>query len=137
MNERIQELYMQAIQYADSVVPAERRYNDIYYAIASAKHAELIVEECMWKIKRLLIMTGVWTKQCLLLCLISQNISELKNEGNHIINRVCYSIHSYLRTRLSAGRFYLCRRECCWSIRFITVLATLLVCAGVEIGVEL
>jgi hypothetical protein len=46
MNERIQELYMQAIQYADSVVPAERRYNDIYYAIASAKHAELIVKEC-------------------------------------------------------------------------------------------
>jgi hypothetical protein len=47
MNERIQELYMQAIHYADSVVPAERRYNDIYYAIASAKHAELIVKECM------------------------------------------------------------------------------------------
>ncbi len=47
MNERIQELYMQAIQYADSVVPAERRYNDIYYAIASAKHAELIVRECL------------------------------------------------------------------------------------------
>jgi hypothetical protein len=46
MNERIQELYMQAIQYADSVVPAKRRYNDIYYAIASAKHAELIVKEC-------------------------------------------------------------------------------------------
>ena len=46
MNERIQELYMQAIEYADSVVPAERRYNDIYYAIASGKHAELIVREC-------------------------------------------------------------------------------------------
>jgi hypothetical protein len=46
MNERIQELYMQAIQYADSVVPAERRYNDIYYAIVSGKHAELIVREC-------------------------------------------------------------------------------------------
>jgi hypothetical protein len=46
MNERIKELYMQAIQYADSVVPPERRYNDIYYAIASAKHAELIVKEC-------------------------------------------------------------------------------------------
>jgi hypothetical protein len=46
MNERIQELYMQAIEYADSVVPAERRYNDIYYAIVSGKHAELIVREC-------------------------------------------------------------------------------------------
>ena len=46
MNERIQELYMQAIEYADSVVPAERRYNDIYYAIAAGKHAELIVLEC-------------------------------------------------------------------------------------------
>ena len=47
MNERIQELYMHAIQYADRVVPAERRYNDIYYAIASAKHAELIIKECI------------------------------------------------------------------------------------------
>jgi hypothetical protein len=47
MHERIQELYMQAIQYADSVVPAERRYNDIYYAIAAGKHAELIVKECI------------------------------------------------------------------------------------------
>ena len=47
MNERIQELYAQAIQYADSVVPANNRYNDIYYAIASGKHAELIVRECM------------------------------------------------------------------------------------------
>jgi hypothetical protein len=46
MSERIQELYMQAIEYADSVVPAERRYNDIYYAIAAGKHAELIVREC-------------------------------------------------------------------------------------------
>ena len=47
MNERIQELYTQAIQYADSVVPANNRYNDIYYAIVSGKHAELIVKECM------------------------------------------------------------------------------------------
>ena len=46
MNERIQELYAQAIQYADSVVPANNRYNDIYYAIVSGKHAELIVNEC-------------------------------------------------------------------------------------------
>jgi hypothetical protein len=47
MNERIKELYTQALEYADSVVPAERRYNDIYYAIVSGKHAELIVRECM------------------------------------------------------------------------------------------
>jgi hypothetical protein len=46
MNERIQQLYTQALEYADSVVPAERRYNDIYYAIVSGKHAELIVREC-------------------------------------------------------------------------------------------
>lgn len=46
MSERIQELYIQAIEYADSVVPAERRYNDIYYAIAAGKHAQLIVKEC-------------------------------------------------------------------------------------------
>jgi hypothetical protein len=47
MNERIKELYVQAIQYADSVVPANNRYNDIYYAIVSGKHAELIVKECI------------------------------------------------------------------------------------------
>jgi hypothetical protein len=47
MNERIKQLYVQAIQYADSVVPKHDRYNDIYYAIVSGKHAELIVEECM------------------------------------------------------------------------------------------
>jgi hypothetical protein len=46
MNERIKELYGQAIQYADSVVPKHSRYNDIYYSIVSGKHAELIVREC-------------------------------------------------------------------------------------------
>ena len=46
MNERIGELYTQALEYADSRVPPERRYNDIYYAIVSGKHAELIVAEC-------------------------------------------------------------------------------------------
>jgi len=45
--ERIQELYKQAIQYTNSVIPAERRYNDIYYATACGKHAELIVKECV------------------------------------------------------------------------------------------
>ena len=49
MNERIKELYGQAIQYADSVVPKHSRYNDIYYSIVSGKHAELIVRECyLW-----------------------------------------------------------------------------------------
>ena len=47
MNERIGELYTEALKYADSKVPAEHRYNDIYYAIVSGKHAELIVRECM------------------------------------------------------------------------------------------
>lgn len=46
MNERIRELYTQALEYADSKVPPAHRYNDIYYAIASGKHAELIVQEC-------------------------------------------------------------------------------------------
>jgi hypothetical protein len=46
MNERIKQLYVQAIQYADSVVPKHDRYNDIYYSIVSGKHAELIVREC-------------------------------------------------------------------------------------------
>jgi hypothetical protein len=49
MNERIGELYTQALEYADSRVPPERRYNDIYYAIVSGKHAELIVRECASK----------------------------------------------------------------------------------------
>ena len=46
MSERILELYTQAIEYANSVIPPERRYNDIYYAVASCKHARLIVREC-------------------------------------------------------------------------------------------
>jgi hypothetical protein len=46
MNELIKQLYVQAIQYADSVVPKHDRYNDIYYSIVSGKHAELIVKEC-------------------------------------------------------------------------------------------
>ncbi len=46
MNEQLRELQLKAIEYADSVVPASRRYNDIYYDIVSAKLAELIVMEC-------------------------------------------------------------------------------------------
>jgi hypothetical protein len=45
MYERIKELYTKALEYADSRVPPERRYNDIYYAIVSGKHAELIIKE--------------------------------------------------------------------------------------------
>jgi hypothetical protein len=44
---------MQAIEYADSVVPAERRYNDIYYAIASGKHAKLIVDDCLDQLEKI------------------------------------------------------------------------------------
>lgn len=46
MNERIRELELEAIAYADSKVPANNRYNDIYYAIVRRKFAKLIVEEC-------------------------------------------------------------------------------------------
>ncbi len=49
MNERIRELYTQALEYADSRVLHKHRYNDIYYAIVSGKHAELIVKECAEK----------------------------------------------------------------------------------------
>lgn len=47
MNERIGELYTEALKYADSKVPPENRYNDIYFAIVSGKHAFLIIQECI------------------------------------------------------------------------------------------
>ena len=47
MNERIKELELEAIAYADSRVPAMDRYNDIYYSIVRGKFAELIVAECL------------------------------------------------------------------------------------------
>lgn len=46
MNERIRELELEAIAYADSKVPANDRYNDIYHSIVRGKFAELIVREC-------------------------------------------------------------------------------------------
>ncbi len=46
MNERIKELELAAIAYADSKVPANDRYNDIYHSIVRGKFAELIVKEC-------------------------------------------------------------------------------------------
>jgi hypothetical protein len=33
MNERLKELYTQALEYAYSKVPLEHRYNDIFYAL--------------------------------------------------------------------------------------------------------
>ncbi len=45
MNERIRELELEAIAYADSKVPEYNRYNDIYYSIVRGKFAELIVQE--------------------------------------------------------------------------------------------
>ena len=45
MNERIKELKLEAIAYADSKVPVNARYNDIYYSIVCGKFAELIVRE--------------------------------------------------------------------------------------------
>jgi hypothetical protein len=47
MTERIRELELEAIAYADSKVPANNRYNDIYYSIVCGKFAELIVAECV------------------------------------------------------------------------------------------
>lgn len=46
MNERIRELEIEAIAYADSKVPAMDRYNDIYHSIVRGKFAELIVVKC-------------------------------------------------------------------------------------------
>ena len=46
MNERIRQLELEAIAYADSKVPANDRYNDIYHSIVRGKFAELIVKEC-------------------------------------------------------------------------------------------
>ena len=46
MNQRIRELELEAIAYADSKVPANDRYNDIYHSIVRGKFAELIVREC-------------------------------------------------------------------------------------------
>jgi hypothetical protein len=47
MNERIKQLALEAIAYADSKVPANDRYNDIYHSIVRGKFAELIVRECL------------------------------------------------------------------------------------------
>lgn len=47
MNERMQKLELEAITYADSKVPADNRYNDIYHSIVRGKFAELIVKECI------------------------------------------------------------------------------------------
>ena len=46
MNERIRQLELEAIAYADSKVPVNDRYNDIYHSIVRGKFAELIVREC-------------------------------------------------------------------------------------------
>jgi hypothetical protein len=46
MNERIRKLELEAIAYADSKVPVNDRYNDIYHNIVRGKFAELIVKEC-------------------------------------------------------------------------------------------
>ena len=46
MNELIKELELEAIAYADSKVPVNDRYNDIYHSIVRGKFAELIVQKC-------------------------------------------------------------------------------------------
>jgi hypothetical protein len=47
MNEQMQKLEIEAIAYADSKVPANNRYNDIYHSIVRGKFAQLIVRECL------------------------------------------------------------------------------------------
>lgn len=47
MNERIKELELEAIAYADSKVPPTNRYNDIYHSIIRGKFAELIIRNCL------------------------------------------------------------------------------------------
>lgn len=46
MNERMRELELEAIAYADSKVPEDNRYNDIYHSIVRRLMAELVVREC-------------------------------------------------------------------------------------------
>lgn len=46
MNDQIRKLQLKATEYADSVVPANNRYNDIYYSIVQGKLAELVIREC-------------------------------------------------------------------------------------------
>jgi hypothetical protein len=46
MNDQIRQLEIEAIAYADSKVPVNDRYNDIYHSIVRGKFAELIVKEC-------------------------------------------------------------------------------------------
>lgn len=47
MNERIKELELEAIAYADSKVPVNNRYNDIYHAIVRRMLVELIIQKCL------------------------------------------------------------------------------------------
>ena len=51
MNERMRELELEAIAYADSKVPEDNRYNDIYHSIVRRLMAELVVRDCMTQIQ--------------------------------------------------------------------------------------
>ena len=68
MNERIRELELEAIAYADSKVPADNRYNDIYHSIVRGKFAELIVRECAKQAYReeLTVEEGMMRYRCIL-----------------------------------------------------------------------
>jgi hypothetical protein len=46
MNDRLVELKLQAMKYVDSVVPENRRYNDIYYDTLYGKLIETVIKEC-------------------------------------------------------------------------------------------
>ena len=47
MNERIRELELEAIAYADSKVPADNRYNDIYYSIVRRVLVESVLQDVL------------------------------------------------------------------------------------------
>lgn len=51
MNERIRELELEAIAYADSKVPANNRYNDIYYSIVRRVLVNSVILDCIEIVK--------------------------------------------------------------------------------------
>jgi hypothetical protein len=59
MNERIRELEIEAIAYADSKVPVNDRYNDIYHSIVRGKFAELIAKEYIENCRDMFIVGSV------------------------------------------------------------------------------
>ena len=55
MNEQINQLYQQALEFAYKNVNKEIWNTDNFHAIVAGKFAELIVRECIW---------ALWTEEC-------------------------------------------------------------------------